>query len=333
MIKKINVTAGNWIHFRVYRGKDEIPGGVVKYHQTNADLECTCKAYKQGNPCSHIEWLSKEFTYDKTFEDIRALIMKEAGVDYSYTVIEDLWDKCLKVTNVRLYESLKQGTKTSKNPLNFKLEREGTFGVDTSSKPDQTALGWQGTVSGSDQQWRVEQWEKNVFSVRMISMTNEERPWRTVERIGPNEWKSNCACRSDRACIHEMAARTAYAAWLGDGLIDKKTTDETRGAYMTVKGLSDLKDFQKKLLDSIQIEIKNNLFGGNTETITATNSTSGMKEEWKYMGPTAWGTKVFVSPYVQEERQEIEQPVELIQKPEEPTPPAKPKNRFSEMEL
>ena len=107
MIKKIDVTAGNGIRFRVYRREGETFSGVVGYHPGKADLECTCNLYKPGKPCSHITWLAREFTYDKTFEDIRALIMKEAGVDYSYTVIEDLWDKCLKVTNVRLYESFK----------------------------------------------------------------------------------------------------------------------------------------------------------------------------------------------------------------------------------
>jgi len=237
VIKNIKVSAGNWIRFRVELSS----AGNVGYHPGKPDLECTCNSYKPGKPCSHVEWLAREFTYDKTFEDIRALIEKETGVDYPYTVIEDLWDKCLKTTNVRLYESLKQGTKTSKNPLNFKLEREGTFGVDTSSKKDET-----------------------IFR------------------------------------------------------------------YLTANELNSVTGFQKELLDSLSIEIENNLFNGNTATTTTTISTSGKKEEWVYMDPKAWGTKVFQFPYIKEEQQEPE-PTE---KPtEEPKPPPKPKNRFSEMEL
>ena len=68
---------------------------VVGYHPSRENLECGCKAYRPGKPCAHVEWLAKEFTYEKTFEDIRQIIMKKAGVDYSYTVIVGLWDKCL----------------------------------------------------------------------------------------------------------------------------------------------------------------------------------------------------------------------------------------------
>ena len=320
MIKKIDVTAGNWIRFRVYRREGETFSGVVGYHPGKADLECTCNLYKPGKPCSHVEWLAREFTYDKTFEDIRALIMKEAGVDYSYTVIEDLWDKCLKVTNVRLYESFKKGASIEKNPLLFKLEREGSFGVDTSSRKDQTPIGWQGRIPGSDQEWIVEQTQRNIFFVRMLPMSKQNTPWRIVERNENDEWKSNCACYENRACVHELAAKMAFASWVRNGMVRKKT-DEARGTYATVESVRKLEfDFQREFID----ELASSLIGD--KFVSTSIDPSKIKEEWTYMGPTAWGTKVFSEPYMKEEKQEP--------KPtEEPKPPPKPKNRFSKMEL
>ncbi len=251
MIKNITVTAGNWIRFRIYRSKGEVPGGVVGYHPGKADLQCACKVYRPDKPCSHVEWLARQFTYEKTFEDIRQIIMKEAGVNYSYTVIEDLWDKCLKVTNLKLYESFKDGVKPERNPLKFKLEREGTFGVDTSSKADQTPIGWQGRIPGSDQEWIVEQTQRNIFFVRMLPMSKEDRPWRTVERNDAGEWKSNCACGENRACVHELAAKTAFAEWVRSGMVRKKT-DETRGTYATVGIMRKLEfDFRRELLEEL----------------------------------------------------------------------------------
>lgn len=328
MIKDIAVTAGNWIRFRLLVDDDK-RFVVVGYHPGKADIQCTCRAYRPDKPCSHVEWLAKEFTYDKTFEDIRALIMEQAGVNYSYTVIEDLWDKCLKVTNRKLYESFKEGVKPERNPLKFKLERKGSFGVDTSTKPDRAPLTWQGRIPGSDQQWTVGQYSKNIFYVRMFPIVKIDRPWRTVERSDSGVWKSNCACSEGRACVHELAARTAYAAWLNNGLIEKKT-DSTRVTGVTVAGLQNLKDssafaknvlqeYQRYFLEELEKDLTANLISGKTATTVTV-------DEWKYMGPTAWGTKVFTEPYMKEEKQEPP-------KKEEPKPPPKPKNRFSEMEL
>lgn len=322
MLSKIDVQAGNWVRFHV--GLQERKLAWVWYHPTRENLECSCRAkYDPGNPCPHVVWLAKEFTYDNTFEDIRKLILKEAGVDYSYTVIEDLWDKCLKVTNVRLYDSFKQGVKQGvkpvRNPEKFKLEREGSFGVDTSTKKDRTPLGWQGKIRLSDQDWIVEQYEENIFLVRLLPMSKQDDiPWRIVERIGADTWKSNCACSEERACVHELAAKTALSAWIRNGLIQSsKKTDETQGLYITAQAFTSMVESAKKInfenpfLKPMDFEIED----------------KGITEKWRFT-MTDWGTlptarSVAPYPYIAEERSSP---------PEETKPPAKPKNRFSRID-
>ena len=154
----------------------------------------------------------------------------------------------------------------------------------------------------------------------MLPMSKEDRPWRTVERNENDEWKSNCACSENRACVHELAAKMAFASWVCNGMVRKKT-DETSGMYATVESARKLEfDFRRELID----ELASSLIGD--KFVSTSIDPSGIKEEWKYMGPTAWGTKVFTEPYMKEEKQEPP-------KKEEPKPPPKPKNRFSEMEL
>ncbi len=308
MLTNIDTRVGNWIRFYVIPPKRDL--AVVSYHPARDDLECQCKNFYLTKNCEHITWLADEFVRNRSFEDIRQIIQDKTGVIYSTTAIDDIFLKCLKVFDFKMYESLQQKNRVERDLSRFKLERESAWGVDLSTQTDFIQLGWQGEVPGgpSDQWWRVEQINQNEFWVRQFPIARIENPWRIVKRISYDKWESECACSTEQDCIHIAAAKTALADWIRSGKSEayKKTNEFTNSASSGNVTINVPFSFSVKGMEEAQVKVEN----------------------WKYIGNGTWSTIPKVS---------ISYPSKIEEDPsatsEEPEPPAKPKSRFSRMDL